>query len=134
MKDITQLIYDDTFKMCLRFIDKVYSKLPDADVGYPFIYVGEQFEQQEPTKDKLASTGALQQTIHVYGSLSDGLRKTTTDLIRDLKLASRFMTSDSYSANRTVVNMLEEKPNQTETLLHGIMTVEFSYYQDERGN
>lgn len=131
MKDITQLIYDDTFKMCLRFVDKVYSKLP-GDVGYPFVYVGEQFEQQGTTKDKLVSTGELQQTIHVYG-LADK-RKQATDLIRDLKLATRFMNSNQYSANRTVVNVLEEKPNQTETLLHGILTVEFSYYQDERGN
>ncbi|WP_125606728.1 hypothetical protein [Lapidilactobacillus bayanensis] len=131
MKDISQLIYDDTFKLCLRFTNKVYTKLP-GDVGYPFIYIGEQFDQSGLTKDKLSSVGTLQQTIHIYGLADD--RKGTTDLLRNIRLAARFMKDSQYSANQVNTDMIEEKPNQTETLIHGILTMEFSYYQDERGN
>lgn len=131
MKDITQFIYDETFKVCLRFTDKVYHSLP-GEVGYPFIYLGEQFDQPTETRDLLSSLGKTQIAIHIYG-LADK-RKQTTDLMRDLRLSLRFLRSDQYSVNGVTSNILQENPNNTEPLIHGILTVDFSYYQNERGN
>lgn len=129
MKDITQFIYDETFKTCLRFTNKVYRSLP-GEVGYPFIYLGEQFDQPTETRDLLLSVGTTQIAIHLYG-LADK-RKQTTDLMRDLRLSLRFLHSDQYSVSGVIANILQENPNNTEPLIHGILTVNFSYYQDER--
>lgn len=131
MKDVTQLIYDETFKQCRRFTKKVYRELP-GEVGYPFIYLGEQFEQQNETKSLYVSIGASQLTIHVYGLAAK--RKEAIGLMRDLKIALRFFRHANFSVNGVNTNIIYENPDQTETLVHGILTVDFSYYQDERGN
>ncbi|MEQ7302956.1 hypothetical protein [Enterococcus avium] len=131
MKDVTQLIYDETFKQCRRFTKKVYRELPE-DVGYPFIYLGEQFDQPNETRTLYVTVGTSQLTIHVYGLAAK--RKQTTDLLHDLKLALRYFRHPNFSVNGITSNILYENPDQTETLVHGILTMDVSYYQDERGN
>lgn len=131
MKDITQLVYDEIFVLLLKCTPAVYDYLP-PEVGYPFIYVGEQFDQPMETKSNDISIGATQLTIHVYGTHRK--RRELTDLIREIKLRLRTTRSNNYSINSINSTITQENPSQAEVLLHGVMTVDFSYYQKERGN
>lgn len=130
MKEITQQIYDDAMALCRRYSSDVYDELP-GEVPYPFVYVGDIFDQPLDTKDLMTVTGTTQLSVHVYGESRK--RRTTTDLISQLRQAFTLMRSDVYeTTGRPKMTLMQENPNKTQTLLHGVLTVEFSYARNER--
>lgn len=129
-KDITQVLFDDTIELCKTQAADVYDRLPET-VPYPFVYVGEVDTQPTDTKDLFVSAGTAQVTVHVYGEADK--RRRVTDLLRALKMSFVTMRGPDYQVTgQPKLNTLQEKPNDTETLLHGVLTVEFSYVRDER--
>lgn len=130
-KDILQSIYDDTFKLCYGLTKETYNSLPEV-APYPFIYVGEQFDQPKRTKDPYITAGSSQLTVHIYGLKKK--RRAMTDLMRKVRLSLPQTDNNIHQFENVNTVIQEENSNKTESLVHGVLTVDFSYLQDERGN
>lgn len=125
MKDPNQAIYDEVFKLATSLGFSTYTYLP-GDVGYPFIFLGEQFNNPlEAKTDRLLGKSRL--TVHFYG-IADK-RKLLTDMASKLlEGLKRLRRADSYSIGYVVSNSQFMLDNTTaQTLLHGIVEVEFEY-------
>lgn len=125
MKDPNQAIYDEVFKLATSLGFSTYTYLP-GDVGYPFIFLGEQFNNPVEAKtDRFLGKSRL--TVHFYG-ISDK-RKLLTDMASKLlEGLKRLRRADSYSIGYVVSNSQFMLDNTTaQTLLHGIVEVEFEY-------
>ena len=125
MKDPNQAIYDEVFKLATSLGFSTYTYLP-GDVGYPFIFLGEQFNNPlEAKTDRLLGKSRL--TVHFYG-IADK-RKLLTDMASKLLDGlKRLRRADSYSIGYVASNSQFMLDNTTaQTLLHGIIEVEFEY-------
>lgn len=125
MKDPNQAIYDEVFKLATSLGFSTYTYLP-GDVGYPFIFLGEQFNNPlEAKTDRLLGKSRL--TVHFYG-IADK-RKLLTDMASKLlEGLKRLRHADGYSIGYVASNSQFMLDNTTaQTLLHGIVEVEFEY-------
>ncbi len=104
---------------------KTYDYLP-GEVGYPFVFIGEQFSQDIPNKS--AVFGTIQQRIHVYGySTQRGTVSSMMDEIlrecRKLESTNHFYVSITQNVSQQII-----PDNSTNTPLnHGILEVEFKF-------
>lgn len=125
MKEPNQAIYDEVFKLATSLGFSTYTYLP-GDVGYPFIFLGEQFNNPlEAKTDRLLGKSRL--TVHFYG-IADK-RKLLTDMASKLlEGLKRLRRTDGYSIGYVASNSQFMLDNTTaQTLLHGIVEVEFEY-------
>ena len=104
-----------------------YDHLPDGSASYPFVHIGEQFEQLMTTnKDRL--TGQTQITIHVWHN--DWRRRSVlTEMMSDIERGLwglRSTTRFSIRINNTNKQVLTDTSTDS-TLLHGILEVDISY-------
>lgn len=125
LKSPQQQIYDAVFSRSLSLDYDTYDYLPAKDASLPFVYVGEQFDQDRATKSSLY--GDVQQTIHIYGSHKQ--RRQVTTMINNLKTEIRRMKrTDNFYLNVKGINSQILIDNSTSTtLLHGIVEVEFTF-------
>ena len=125
-KSPQQAIYDAVFLTSLNLGYSTFDYLPANKVEYPFVYIGEQFDQDLRTKDKVY--GDVQQTIHIYHTHRK--RRELTDMINTLKREFRMLKKvDIYPVvcrNITGQTLLDNTSG--EPLLHGIIEVEFRFY------
>ncbi|MDN6670661.1 MAG: hypothetical protein L0L07_00050 [Staphylococcus equorum] len=101
--------------------ENVYDYLP-GDVGYPFVFVGEQFKQND-RKHKDYLNGSTQVTVHVWhndykkrGTLSDMM--TQIEEAIQLKYGSKADNIDTQIITDTSTGA---------ELLHGIVEVSINY-------
>lgn len=108
--------------LCVDLGYDTYDYLPDSRVKYPFVFVGEQFKQNERNhKDSL--NGKTQVTVHVWHN-SPRRRGTTARMMANIEKA--ILTE--YGHNATAVNtwMLIDSSTGSD-LLHGVLEVEIKY-------
>lgn len=121
LKSPQQQIYDAVFLVSLNLGYATYDYLPANEVAYPFVYVGEQFDQDIPTKT--AIHGQVQQTIHIYHTHRKRRELTTmiNNLRTELRKIKRTENFDVTVAGISSRTLPEEK------LLHGVLEVEFKF-------
>lgn len=125
MKSPQQSIYDAVFATSLNLGYSTYPYLPAKDVAYPFVFVGEQFDQDLETKTSVY--GLVTQTIHIYHTYRE--RRELTDMMNALKREIRKLKrAENYRVAVRNINAQTMIDNSTgEPLLHGIIEVEFRF-------
>lgn len=118
-------IYNAVFMKSLGLKYPTYDYLPPSSASLPFVYVGEQFDQDRQTKDVIF--GDVQQTVHVYGSYKQ--RRQVTDMMNSLKAEIRTInkTSNFYVTVKGISTQTMIDDSTSETLLHGIIEVDFTF-------
>lgn len=121
-KSPQQQIYDAVFLSSINLGYSTFDYLPADDEKYPFVYVGEQFDQDLQTKTSVY--GRVQQSVHIYHSHRQ--RRTLTTMMNNLKSEFRKLkhTENFYVSVKSVTSQIipEEK------LLHGFIEVEFQFH------
>ena len=99
-----------------------YSSRPKEEVRYPFIYLGEQFKQNNRIhKDGL--NGSTQVTIHFYhNKLYE--RGTLAKIMGDVEEA--LIEVFDFNGENITVQIINENTTGVE-LLHGILEIEINY-------
>lgn len=124
-KSPEQEIFDAIFSTCLNLGYRTYDYLPPNGTQYPFVYIGEVFQQDRHTKSGLF--GDIQVTVHIY---NDRKKRKETTTMRDT------IKNELYKLKRAgnINVMLKRGTGQilidnstSEPLLHGILELEFTY-------
>lgn len=120
-----QQIYDRVFSESLNLNYHTYDYLPASDAQLPFVFIGEQFDQD--TANKSTVTGNVQQTIHIYGSKRQ--RKEVSTMMNSLKFVMRkIRKTDNFHISVIGLNSQMMVDNSTpSTLWHGIVEIEFKF-------
>lgn len=125
LKSPQQYIFDEVFIQSLNLRYKTFDYLPPESAGLPFVFIGEQFSEDVANKTNVH--GFVNQTIHIYHDRKR--RRELTDMINTLKASIRRMKN--AGPYRVRVNSISDQTifdNSTaETLLHGIIEVEFRF-------
>ncbi len=125
LKAPQQQVYDAVFLASMNLGYRTVNYLPAKDFGYPFVFVGEQSDQDYRTKDVIY--GRVQQTVHVYHSNSK--RRDLTTMMNNLKTEFRKLkhTENFYVTCKSITAQTLMDNTDTEPLLHGIIEVEFQF-------
>jgi hypothetical protein len=124
-KSPEQEIFDAIYSTCLNLGYRTYDYLPPNGTQYPFVYIGEVFQQDRHTKSGLF--GDIQVTVHIY---NDRKKRKETTTMRDT------IKNELYKLKRAgnINVMLKRGTGQilidnstSEPLLHGILELEFTY-------
>ena len=120
-----QQVYDEVFKTCLDLGHDTYDFLPPSSAKLPFVYVGEQFDQDRDTKTVIY--GDVQQTIHIYGNYKN--RRQVTDMMNSIKreLRKKRKTENYYITIRNINSQTLIDESTSQPLLHGIVEVDFTF-------
>ncbi|HAM79600.1 hypothetical protein [Ornithinibacillus bavariensis] len=84
-KSPDQAIHDALFAISLQLGYSTYNYLPGKESTYPFVFIGEVFEQSRSTKSHLF--GDYQVTIHIYADDPQRDRKTVSTMQNNIKNA-----------------------------------------------
>lgn len=100
--------------------------LPPEDTPYPFIYLGD--NQQQDEENKTAIFGKVYQTIHVWHN-NPKERGTVSKMLLDIKTVCRKIErTANFTWNCKITNQRIFADNTTKTpLLHGIVEVAFNF-------
>jgi|SRR5690625_3947270 len=126
LKSPQQQIYDAVFLIAYKLGYSVFDYLPANDVGYPFVFVGEYFNNDR--KNKSIKFGEVTQTIHLYHTIR-GRRELTTMIDRIKTECERLKRTENFYITCLNTNDQVITDNSTpEPLLHGILEVEFRFH------
>src|SRR5690625_4591428 len=125
LKSPQQQIFDAVFAASLELGYPTYDYLPANEASYPFVFVGEQFDNDIETKGPIY--GHVTQTIHVFHNYRK--RRELTTMMDKLKVACRKLkrTEHFYITCRSVNAQTLIDNSTSQPLLHGIIEVEFSF-------
>ncbi|WP_079708622.1 hypothetical protein [Paraliobacillus ryukyuensis] len=124
-KSPQQAIFDEVFKTSLDQDYETYDYLPASSAGYPFVFVGEQINQDLTTKSVIY--GTVVQTIHIFHNRKN--RRDLTDMMNALQYhLRRLKSAANYRISiRNINQQVLLDTSTAETLLHGIIEVEFQF-------
>lgn len=100
--------------------------LPPEDTPYPFIYIGDNQQIDEP--NKTAIFGKVYQTIHIWHD-NPKQRGTVSKMLLDIKTACRKIEKTrnfSWSVKITNQRIFADKTTKT-PLLHGVIEAECNF-------
>lgn len=125
MKSPQQQIYDAVFLVAYNLGYSVFDYLPAKDAKYPFVFVGEQFDQDRTTKSIIY--GRVQQRIHIYHDYKKRRELSTmTDSIkRELRKLKR--TETFYISVKNIESRILPDNSTAQALLHGVIEVDFQF-------
>lgn len=125
-KSPQQQIFDKVFTASMGLGYSTFDYLPASSVGYPFVFIGEQSDQDRQTKTSLY--GDVQQTIHFFHSYKK--RRELTGMMDKLKTELRKVdrTENFYVVCRNVSSRIMIDQSTSEPLLHGVLEVEFRFH------
>lgn len=121
-----QEVYNAIYDICGNLGYDVYEERPDDSATYPFVDLGEQFDQKTPTnKDRLF--GNTQVTIHVWHTARK--RGTFTEMIGNIEHEVwKLKSTPRFSLRINSVNKQFLTDNTTNvTLLHGVIEADIRY-------
>ena len=124
-KSPQQQIFDTLFKTSINLGYRTFDFLPANDVAYPFVYIGEQFDQDRNLKDVVI--GEVQQTIHIYHTQRN--RRSLTDMMDNLKTEIRKLKkTENFEIRASSITAQTLPDNSTSAaLLHGIVEVTIKF-------
>lgn len=119
-------IYNAVFITSLNKGYATFDYLPANEVAYPFVYVGEQFDQDLITKTSVY--GKVQQTVHLYHTYKK--RRELTTMMDALKTDFRRLkrTDNFYITVKNITARTIPDNSTGEPLLHGVIEVEFQFH------
>ncbi len=125
LKSPQQQIFDAVFLASLRLNYRTYDYLPAKDVGYPFVCIGEQSDQDRRTKTSIY--GNVQQTIHIYHLIEN--RRDLTGMMDRLKVDLRKLkrTENFYITCKNITAQTIQDTSTPQALWHGIIEAEFTF-------
>lgn len=125
MKSPQQSIYDALFQVSLSLGYRTYPFLPAKDASYPFVYVGEQFDNDHATKSVIY--GDVVTRLHIYHDYRK--RSELTGMMDNLKREIRKLKrADGYAV--TIKGVTAQTLLDTSTpdsLYHGIVEVNITF-------
>lgn len=126
MKSPQQQIFDKVFMESMNLGYSTFDFLPPDNQNLPFVYIGEQFDQDRRTKGLLYAD--VQQTLHVYGDYRK--RRQVTDMVDSLKVAIRKIkhTENFYIKINNITSQMITDDSTSERLWHGIIEVDLTFY------
>lgn len=126
LKSPQQQVYDAVFLASYLLGYRTFDYLPANEVGYPFVFVGEQFDQDLRTKTNIY--GRVQQTIHIYHDYKK--RRELTTMMDKLKTGCRKLkrTDNFYLTCKNITARTIPDNTGPTQLLHGIIEVEFQFH------
>lgn len=128
MKQREQLLFDEIFKISSDALGyDTYISLPDLDVSYPFVVVGETQLIPQPTKTRLI--GEITITLNVWSN--DGNRVEVSNMLNKLYNAGASIKKIEYTQFDMDLNSSSRilYDNSTnEVLVHGILDLSFKFY------
>ncbi|WP_339165371.1 hypothetical protein [Siminovitchia sp. FSL W7-1587] len=126
LKSPQQQIFDAIFASSLKLGYRTFDYLPANEVGYPFVYVGEQHDFDLRTKSNIY--GNVVQVIHIFHNYKK--RRELTTMIDALKVRCRKLkqTENFYVTCRNISSQTLIDDSAGEPLLHGIIEVEFQFH------
>lgn len=125
MKSPQQAIYDALYKVSLALGYATYDYLPAASAKLPFVFVGEQFDNDRHTKT--AIYGDVVTRLHIYHNykkrgeltaMTDNLKRE----IRKLTKAEGFKLTVKRVGGQTLLDT-----STSDTLYRGIVEVEITF-------
>ena len=112
--------------ICTKLGYTVYDYLPPDGVAYPFVFVGEQYSNDQANKS--AVFGTVNQTVHIYHD-DYNKRGTTTTMMDAIKTEVRKLKSTPHFHVR--VRSVDDQiltDNTTDTpLLHGVIEIAIQF-------
>lgn len=126
MRSPQQQIFDTIFSESLKLGYATFDYLPPSSQTLPFVYIGDQFDQDRRTKGLLY--GDVQQTLHVYGDYRK--RRQVTDMVDGLKAAIRKIkhTDNFYIKINNITSQMITDDSTSQRLWHGIIEVDLTFY------
>lgn len=124
-KSPEQEVFDAIFIESQNLGYRTFDYLPPGNTEYPFVFIGEIFQQDRHTKSGLF--GDIQATVHVYNHYRDR-RETTT--MRDSIKHAMYQKKQAGSINLTLkrgTGQIIIDDSFSQTLLHGILELEFTF-------
>lgn len=119
-----QKVFTKIRGLCVELFgaDKVYDYLPPAEVGYPFVYIGEQFAQSE-NRHKDGRSKSTQVTVHVW---HNNLRQrgTLTKMIGQIEHA--IIGEYGLLAEQIPSRVITDRTTSV-ALLHGIVEPDIKF-------
>lgn len=124
-KSPQQQIFDAVFKTSENLGYRTFDYLPASEARYPFVFVGEQFDQDRNLKD--AVIGTVEQTIHVYEAQRN--RRALTDMMDNLKREIRNLKrTENFYITLVGINARTIPDNSTpKPLWHGIIEITIKF-------
>lgn len=120
-----QQVFDTIFSVSEKLGYATVDYLPGEEIGYPFVYLAEQFDEDRETKT--AIFGDVSQTMHIYhtyknrGELSQ-IIKNLRYKIRQLKHTKNFYITIKSTRCRIIGDGTASVP-----LLHAILEVDLTF-------
>jgi hypothetical protein len=124
-KSPTQAIFDEIYKISANLGYDTYTQTPNT-VGYPFVFIGEQFDTPNETKSWY-EVGTVRTTVHLYGD--ENQRKKITEMARMIKRQCKLLrTANVYTvAYQSCYIQLADDKSTSQLLRHGILDITFQY-------
>lgn len=124
-KSPQQQVFDAIFSASLSLGYETFDYLPGSSQGLPFVFLGEQFDQDRKTKQFLY--GDVQQTIHIFGDHKK--RREVSTMIDKLKVAIRSIkrTDNFYIDVRDITGQINIDQSTSKVILHGIFEVDLTF-------
>lgn len=125
LKSPQQQIYDAVFLASHLLGYRTFPFLPAKEEKYPFVYVGEQSDQDKKTKSNIY--GNVQQTIHIYHLIEN--RRDLTGMMDALKVELRKLkrTENFYVTCKKITAQTIQDTTTPQALWHGIIEAEFTF-------
>lgn len=125
MNSPQQEIYDAVFKTCLDLGYSTFDYLPPDKTKLPFVFVGEQFDQDRNTKSVIF--GDVQQSIHIYGTIRQ--RSQITQMINAIRYELRKLkkTKHFHVTAKQINGQILPDNTTSQPLLHGLIEVVFTF-------
>ena len=121
-----QQIFNEVFKVCLSLGYDTYDYLPANEAKYPFVFVGEQFDDDIATKSIIY--GDVVQRIHLYHNHTR--RGDLTTMMDNIKRALRKIkhTNNFFISVKRISGQTLPDNTTAQSLVHGIIEVEFQFH------
>lgn len=125
MKSPQQTIYDAVFKASLDAGFRTFDFLPAKDERYPFVYIGEQSDDDRVLKT--AVLGEVRQTIHIYHKHTErGELAAMVDELRRRMWNLGKTEGKPFTCTAASGQMIPDTTTGT-PLLHGIIEAVFRF-------
>lgn len=125
MKSPQQQIFDLVFSISEQLGYKTFDYLPAEKVGYPFVFIGEQYDSD--IRNKSVIHGQVNQSVHIY---HDYRKRTELSLMIDnirYEIRKAYRT-ESFSIDcRGIDSRILIDDSDARVLNHGLMEIDFVF-------
>lgn len=125
---INHILFRYIYTVAQKVTDNTFDYLPNAQTKYPFIYIGEVFNNEAIN---LEVYGGIVQTIHIYGLRTDRRKidEWTSAILQELRNSKSYLNYN-ISYRKSTVRDLQDNTD-VQPLIHRVLEVEFFYNKEQ---